>query len=41
MFALRNAIGDMDEVETISLVLKKMKMTKDNKTFMQSMNSSS
>lgn len=41
MFALRNAIGDMDEVETISLVLKKMKMTKNNQAFMQSMNSSS
>ena len=40
LFALRNALGDLDEVENISLILKKMKMTKDNSAFFNAMNSS-
>ena len=40
MFALRNALGNLDEVEVIDLVLNKMRITKDNQSFLQSMNSS-
>ncbi|BBM89573.1 transcription termination factor Rho [Spirochaetota bacterium] len=39
MFALRNALGPMDEFEIIDLVLKKMKATKTNAGFLQNMNS--
>ena len=41
MFALRNALASLDEIEAIDLVLSKMKMTKDNENFLKAMNSSS
>ncbi len=41
MFALRNALATLDEIEAIDLVLSKMKMTKDNENFLKAMNSSS
>ena len=41
MFALRNALATLDDVEATQLVLDKMKMTKDNKNFLDAMNSSS
>ncbi len=41
MYALRNALGSLDETEAIELVLEKTKMTKDNEHFLQAMNSSS
>ena len=40
MYALRNALGSLDEIEALELVLEKMKMTKDNKHFLRAMNSS-
>lgn len=40
MYALRNALGSLDEIEAIELVLEKTKMTKDNEHFLQAMNSS-
>ncbi len=40
LFALRNALGDLDEVEVIKLVMEKMQLTKSNATFLQAMNSS-
>ena len=39
MFALRNAMGSMDEVEVLELILEKMKMTKNNDHFLSAMNS--
>ena len=41
MFALRNALTTLDEIEAIDLVLSKMKMTKDNVNFLKAMNSAS
>ena len=40
MYALRNALGGLGEIEALELVLEKMKITKDNKHFLMSMNSS-
>lgn len=40
IFALRNAIGSLDEVEVINLIMDKMRMTKSNQNFLQAMNSS-
>ena len=39
MFALRNALGSMDEIEALELILEKMKMTKNNDHFLSAMNS--
>ncbi len=39
MFALRNALGKLDEFDIIELVMKKMKNTKSNAGFLQAMNS--
>ena len=41
MYALRNALGNLDEIEALELVLEKMKMTKDNEHFLKAMNSGS
>ncbi len=41
LFALRNALGDLEEVEVIKLVMEKMQMTKSNTGFLQAMNSGS
>jgi transcription termination factor Rho len=41
MFALRNALGSLDEIEAINLVLDKTRKTKNNEHFLQAMNSAS
>ncbi len=41
LFALRNALGDLDEIEVIKLVMEKMQMTRSNTSFLQAMNSGS
>ncbi len=40
MFALRNALGNLDELEVINLIMDKMQMTNSNHNFLQAMNSS-
>lgn len=39
MYALRNAMGNLDEVEALELVLEKTKMTRSNEHFLAAMNS--
>ena len=39
MYALRNAMGSLDETEAIELVLEKTKMTRNNEHFLAAMNS--
>jgi transcription termination factor Rho len=41
MYALRNAMGNLDETEAIELVLEKTKMTRSNEHFLAAMNSGS
>lgn len=41
MYALRNALGSLDEIEASELVLDKMKKTKNNDHFLRAMNSNS
>ncbi len=41
IFALRNALGNLDELQMIELILKKMKSTESNEAFLKSMNSGS
>ena len=40
MWVLRNAIGPMDDLEIIELLIDRMKKSKNNKAFLRSMNTS-